>query len=127
KLLPSFIATCAMSSGGMGVIAQDDMLEEVIVTGVRAAQEQAIDIKRNSAVIVDSVAAEDIGKLPDTTISDSLQRITGVQIQRSGGQGSVVSVRGMGQVLSTLNGEYFLVPSSMTTNGVDFTDIPASL
>lgn len=123
KLLPLLIATSAMSSA----YAQTDELEEVIVTGVRAAQERAIDIKRNSAEIIDSVAAEDIGKLPDTTIADSLQRITGIQIQRSGGQGSAVSVRGMGQVASTLNGEYFLTPASMTTNGVNFTDIPASL
>lgn len=126
KLLPSLIA-CALTSVSLGAYAQDALIEEVVVMGVRGAQERAIDIKRNSAEIIDSVAAEDIGRLPDTTIADSLQRITGIQIQRSGGQGSIVSVRGMGQVLSTLNGEYFLVPSSMTTNGVNFTDIPASL
>lgn len=125
KLLPTVIAACVMTTASLA--AAQDTIEEVVVMGVRGAQERAIDIKRNSAEIIDSVAAEDIGKLPDTTISDSLQRITGIQIQRSGGQGSVVSVRGMGQVLSTLNGEYFLVPSSMTTNGVNFTDIPASL
>ncbi len=126
KLLPALVTSCAMGLLSSQVIAQDT-IEEVVVMGVRGAQEKAIDIKRNSAEIVDAVAAEDIGKLPDTTIADSLQRITGVQIQRSGGQGSLVSVRGMGQVASTLNGEYFLVPASMTTNGVNFTDIPASL
>ncbi|WP_152625271.1 TonB-dependent receptor plug domain-containing protein, partial [Cellvibrio sp. OA-2007] len=114
KLLSTMIAACIAT----GAYAQGDSVEEVVVTGVRGAQEKAIDVKRNSAQIVDSVAAEDIGKLPDTTIADSLQRITGIQIQRSGGQGSVVSVRGMGQVLSTMNGEYFLTPASMTTNGV---------
>ncbi|WP_152625359.1 TonB-dependent receptor plug domain-containing protein, partial [Cellvibrio sp. OA-2007] len=113
-LLATLITTCFAT----GAYAQGDSVEEVVVTGVRGAQERAIDVKRNSAQIVDSVAAEDIGKLPDTTIADSLQRITGIQIQRSGGQGSVVSVRGMGQVLSTMNGEYFLTPASMTTNGV---------
>ena len=46
-------------------------LEEVVVYGVRASQAKAIDIKRNSAAIVDSIVAEDIGKLPDTTITDS--------------------------------------------------------
>jgi len=123
KLLSTIITACIAT----GTYAQSDSVEEVIVTGVRGAQEKAIDVKRNSAQIIDSVAAEDIGKLPDTTIADSLQRITGIQIQRSGGQGSVVSVRGMGQVLSTMNGEYFLTPASMTTNGVNFTDVPASL
>lgn len=126
KLLPSCIAASLVSLVSIDAFAQES-LEEVVVTGVRGAQERAIDIKRTSANIVDAVSAEDIGKLPDVTIADSLQRITGVQIQRTGGQGGVVSIRGMGQALSTLNGEYFLMPASMTTNGVDFTDIPASL
>ena len=55
-------------------VEDDANLEEVIVTGVRASQAKAIDIKRNSANVVDSIVAEDIGKLPDTTITDSLQR-----------------------------------------------------
>ena len=126
RLLSVFITSaCATTNGALAQAGNS--VEEVVIVGVRAAQERAIDIKRNSAELVDSVAAEDIGKLPDTTIADSLQRVPGIQIQRSGGQGSVVSVRGMTQVLSTLNGEYYLLPASMTTNGVDFTDVPASL
>ncbi|MBU2986670.1 TonB-dependent receptor [Saccharophagus degradans] len=126
KLLPSCIAASLVSLVSLDTFAQEN-LEEVVVTGVRGAQERAIDIKRSSATMVDAVSAEDIGKLPDVTIADSLQRVTGVQIQRSGGQGSSVSIRGMGQALSTMNGEYFLLPASMTTNGVNFTDMPASL
>lgn len=128
KLLPSLIVS-SLTATSFDAISQSSSppIEEVIVVGVRGAQERAIDIKRNSAELMDMVAAEDIGKLPDTTIADSLQRVTGVQIQRSGGQGSIVSVRGMTQVLSTLNGEEYLLPASMTTNGVDFTDVPASL
>ncbi|WP_188151923.1 TonB-dependent receptor [Teredinibacter waterburyi] len=127
KVLASQIASIVLAGMGASAFAQNVVEEEVIVTGVRAAQERAIDIKRNATNIVDSVSAEDIGKLPDVTIADSLQRITGVQIKRSGGQGSLVSVRGMSEVLSTVNGEYFLLPASMTTNGADFTDIPSSL
>jgi TonB-dependent receptor len=128
KLLSSLIASSlAIASNGASSQTSGAPVEEVLVVGVRGAQERAIDIKRNAAELVDLVAAEDIGKLPDTTIADSLQRVTGVQIQRSGGQGSIVSVRGMTQVLSTLNGEEYLLPASMTTNGVDFTDVPASL
>lgn len=134
QLLFTVITACISSHA----FAQNDAIEEILVSGVRGAQERAIDLKRNSAQIVDSVAAEDIGKLPDTTIADSLQRITGIQIARTGGQGGAVSVRGMGQVLSTLNGEYFLTPANSTrggdgedrinfTNGVNFTDVPASL
>lgn len=126
KALPSCIAATLLSTISFQATAQEH-LEEVVVTGVRGAQERAIDIKRNSDNMVDAVSAEDIGKLPDVTIADSLQRVTGIQIQRTGGQGGIVSIRGMGQALSTLNGEYFLMPASMTTNGVNFTDIPASL
>lgn len=129
KLLSVMIAGSLPMAANTAVsqTADEPVVEEVVVVGVRGAQERAIDIKRNAAELLDSVAAEDIGRLPDTTIADSLQRVTGVQIQRSGGQGSIVSVRGMTQVLSTLNGESYLLPASMTTNGVDFTDVPASL
>ena len=88
----------------------DEQVEEVIVKGVRASQAKAIDIKRNSAVVVDSIVAEDIGKLPDMTITDSLQRVTGVQIKREANEGTSLNIRGMPQVLTTLNGEQFLSP-----------------
>jgi len=57
--------------------AQDGSLEEVIVTGIRSSLRQAMEIKRNSDVIVDSIASESLGKFPDTNIAESLQRITG--------------------------------------------------
>src|SRR6478752_904331 len=66
----------------------DPSAEDIIVTGIRASQERAVNIKRNATSVVDSISAEDIGKLPDVTISDSLQRIPGVQILRSAGEGS---------------------------------------
>lgn len=105
----------------------DEVIEDVIVTGVRASQAQAIDIKRNSTMVVDSIVAEDIGKLPDTTITDSLQRVTGVQIKREAGEGTSLNVRGMPQVLTTLNGEQFLSPWSINTVQANFSDIPAGL
>src|SRR6185436_6895039 len=110
-------------------------VEEVIVTGVRAAQEAAIEIKRAAPQIVDSISAEDIGKLPDVTISDSLQRVPGVQIRRSAGEGSLVNIRGMPQVLVTMNGEQYLSAGGGDEWGQpnigraqpDFVDIPATL
>jgi outer membrane receptor for ferrienterochelin and colicin len=68
---------------------------EIIVTGIRASVERAISIKRNAPNVVDAISAQDIGKLPDATISDSLQRIPGVQIRRDAGEGSTVNVRGL--------------------------------
>src|SRR3954465_6077693 len=78
--------------------------DEVVVTGIRAAQQRAVSIKRNAASVVDAISAEDIGKLPDVTIADSLQRIPGVQILRSAGEGSTINIRGLPQVTTLLNG-----------------------
>lgn len=105
----------------------EEQVEEVIVKGVRASQAKAIDIKRSSAVVVDSIVAEDIGKLPDMTITDSLQRVTGVQIKREANEGTSLNIRGMPQVLTTLNGEQFLSPWNITDVGANYSDVPASM
>lgn len=107
--------------------ATGEAVEEVFVKGVRASQAKAIDIKRESTVVVDSIVAEDIGKLPDTTITDSLQRVTGVQINREGGEGTTLNVRGMQQVLTTMNGEQFLSPWSITGVQANYSDVPAGM
>lgn len=102
-------------------------LSTVTVTGVLGAQMRAVDLKRTAPSIQDSISAEDIGKLPDITISDSLQRITGVQIDRSGGEGSSVEVRGLPQVGTWLNGESFLTAGQIVSVQPNFTDIPSQL
>lgn len=108
-------------------ISNDPSIEEIVVRGVRASQAKSIDLKRNSAVVVDSIVAEDIGRLPDTTITDSLQRVTGVQITREAGEGTTLNVRGMPQVLTTFNGEQFLSPWSITGIQANYSDIPAGM
>lgn len=102
-------------------------IEIIMVKGIRKAQEAAVDVKRAASNIVDSIVAEDIGKLPDATIADSLQRITGVQIDRTAGEGSSLNVRGMPQVLTTLNGEQFLSPWSITNVQANYSDIPSAM
>lgn len=106
---------------------EDTQLEEILVIGVRGSQAKSIDIKRNASEIVDSIVAEDIGKLPDTTITDSLQRIAGVQITREANEGTSLNIRGMPQVLTTLNGEQFLSPWTITNVGANYGDIPAGM
>ncbi len=76
--------------------------EEIVVTGLRASLARAIDVKRNSDVIVDSIASEDLGKFPDTNVAESLQRITGVSVDRSGGEGQFITVRGFGPQFNTV-------------------------
>ena len=82
------------------------MADEVVVTGIRASLERSIAIKRDSTGVVDAISSEDIGKFPDTNLAESLQRITGVSINRVNGEGSTVTVRGFGPQynLVTLNG-----------------------
>src|SRR6478735_383622 len=92
---------------------------EIIVTGVRASLDRSIDLKRNAAGVVDGISAEDIGKFPDTNLAESLQRITGVSIDRVNGEGSKVTVRGFGPGynLVTLNGRALPTASIASVGG----------
>jgi TonB-dependent receptor len=100
------------------------VLEEVVVTGIRSSLQRAMDVKRDSAGVVDAISAEDIGKFPDTNLAESLQRITGVSISRSRGEGSEVTVRGFGASfnLVTLNGRQMPTHDG-TGRSFDFADI----
>ncbi|MGO4521012.1 TonB-dependent receptor [Dyella sp. 2RAF44] len=102
-------------------------LSAVNVSGVRASQMRAIDLKRDAANIQDSITAENIGALPDTTITDSLQRVTGVQINRDAGVGTSVDVRGLPQVGTMLNGEVFITADQIDSQQPDFTMLPSTL
>src|SRR5688572_26009691 len=93
----SFFALSAAFLGGPAAAqTSPSEVEEIIVTGFRASIEQALDIKRSNSGVVDAIAAEDIGKFPDTNLAESLQRIPGVAIDRTNGEGSQVTVRGFG-------------------------------
>jgi TonB-dependent receptor len=100
-------------------LAADETLEEVIVTGIRGSLQQSMDIKRNATGVVDAISAEDMGKFPDTNLAESLQRITGVSIDRANGEGSQVTVRGFGGGfnLVTLNGRQLPAASVGTITG----------
>ncbi len=81
-------------------------LEEIVVTGLRESLQQSMETKRDAIGVVDAINAEDIGKFPDTNLAESLQRITGVSIDRRNGEGALVTARGFGPQfnLVTLNG-----------------------
>lgn len=70
--------------------------DEIVVTGFRASLEAALNVKRDSVAAVDAVVAEDIAKFPDQNLAESLQRIPGISIQRDGGEGRAITVRGLG-------------------------------
>src|SRR5210317_691288 len=85
---------------------EEEVIEEIITTGIRSSLNRAMDIKRSETGVVDAISAEDIGKFPDANLAESLQRITGVSIDRQRGEGSQVTVRGFGPEynLVTVNG-----------------------
>jgi TonB-dependent receptor len=83
-------------------------LDTVVVTGYRYSIEKSLDQKRNANAIVDVITAEDVSKFPDKNVADALQRVPGVVIDRDGGEGKHVSVRGLSSdlTLTQLNGNY---------------------
>ncbi|WP_231739293.1 TonB-dependent receptor [Novosphingobium sp. FSW06-99] len=85
----------------------------IIVTGLRASLDNSRGIKRAASGIVDAISIKDIGKLPDANLAESLQRITGVSIDRSGGEGAFITVRGFGPEFNTVlvNGRQLATPT----------------
>lgn len=94
----------------------EEPIEEIVTIGIRGSLKASADIKRQSDGVVDAITAEDIGNFPDTNLAESLQRITGVSIDRERGEGSRVTVRGFGPQfnLVLLNGRQ--MPSSGVGN-----------
>src|SRR5215212_423727 len=104
-------------------VAQTDS-ETIVVTGLRRSLRSAQNIKRNSEQIVDAIVAEDIGKLPDITVSDTAARIPGVQVERTGGEASRVLLRGLDRsyYTTTYNGREIFTAE---TRSVALQDFPA--
>jgi iron complex outermembrane receptor protein len=100
-----------------GQKAPDQPLEEVVVSGFRASLESALNRKRESNQPIESIAPEDIGKMPDQNVAESLQRLPGVQINRAGGKGTQVLIDGLSNNLITLNGEVFLTGREFYVSG----------
>ncbi len=126
--LAAGIAVALGVSAATPVVAQDadsgEVIEEIVTVGIRGSLQRSMDIKRGSTGVVDAISAEDIGKFPDQNLAESLQRITGVSIDRQRGEGSQVTVRGFGPEynLVTVNGRQ--MPTHNGTNrSFDFADL----
>ena len=124
--------TLLLSLGASSVMAAEttpkgDGLEEVIVTGIRHGIEDAIAVKRDSGSIVEAISAEDIGKLPDTSIADSLSRLPGLTSQRAEGRASAISLRGTdpGFTTALLNGREQV--STGDNRSIEFDQYPSEL
>jgi hypothetical protein len=132
----------AQTSGDATTSNQNEQLQEVVVTGIRASLEQSIELKRNADSVVDVVTAEDIGKMPDKNIADSLKRVPGVTISSAGAseggfdENDRVSLRGTGPSLTqtlinghnVASGDWFVL-NQVTTVGrsVSYTLLPSEL
>ena len=99
--------------------AEDDS-ETIVVTGLRRSLQSARNIKRNSDQIVDVVVAEDIGKLPDRTVSEALARIPGITLERAQGEGGDVLLRGLRDPITTFNGRDIFTAEARNVAPQDF-------
>lgn len=90
------IATAVQAQDTQSAEPAPEETQEVVVSGFRASLDAALNVKRDSVAAVDAIVAEDIAKFPDQNLAESLQRIPGISIQRDGGEGRAITVRGLG-------------------------------
>ncbi|MEO1203216.1 MAG: TonB-dependent receptor, partial [Pseudomonadota bacterium] len=120
----------ALTFASAAAQAQDpsaEPIEEITVVGFRSSLVTAVNNKRSSDAVVESVTAEDIGKLPDISIAESLARLPGVTAQRTGGQANALNIRGLDQglILTTLNGREQVATSG--GRAIEFSQYPSEL
>jgi TonB-dependent receptor len=124
-------AQTATANSAADATADTKQPDQVVVTGYRYSIEKSLDQKRNANAVVDVVTAEDIGKFPDKNVADALQRVPGVIIDRSGGEGKNVSVRGLSSelTLTELNGNYVATAESNgdPTRSFNYTLMPSNM
>jgi len=123
------VASAVLMLGTAGAAWAQDASQTVTVTGIRRGIENAINVKKNADGVVESISAEDIGKLPDTTVAETISRMPGLTTQRSKatGRAQSVSVRGLAPdfATGTLNGRE--QASTSDSRSVDFDQFPAEL
>jgi len=121
QVSPAAGADAQQQGGG----SAEQVNDEIVVTGVRASIIGALNLRRDSTQIVDSIVAEDVGKLPDNNVVEALQRVTGIQVtDRGQGEAAGIQIRGLPDALTTLNGR-----NVFTAAGQAFTlqDVSANL
>jgi len=114
------------------IVETIDLAEFIIDGGIAASQQQSLEIKRGSSNFVDAISAEGLGRFPDENVAESLQRITGVQINRNRGEGTTVNIRGLPSGFThvlyngrTLSSSITSHPGVAADRSFDFTSLPS--
>ena len=126
SLLPTLALAQQEANQGSGQEsgqADDSDGSTIIVEGIRSSLADGIATKRNADQISDVIVAEDVDKLPDSNVAEALQRVTGVQINRTLGEGSEIAVRGFSQNRIEINGQ--TQSGSGSTGSVSFDALPS--
>ncbi len=125
------VMTLALAGGAQAQTTSQDeqatQVDEIVVTGIRRSIEASISAKARNTSIVEVISAEDIGKLPDVSIAESLARLPGVTMQRLDGRSQQISIRGLGPDFTTalLNGREMVTTGD--NRGVEFDQFPSEL
>lgn len=129
RKLSSAIIAITTAMAAQYTVAQETPsdVDEVVVQGIRGSLMRSQDIKRDNSGVVDAISAEDIGKFPDQNLAESLQRITGVSIDRAGGEGQLITVRGFGPDFNTVLVNGRQVASENDTRAFSFDTISADM
>ncbi|MFP5392564.1 MAG: TonB-dependent receptor [Gammaproteobacteria bacterium] len=114
-------------SGASPAATGAEPVNQVVVKGIRRSLLNSMDTKRESSGVVDAISAEDIGKFPDQNLAESLQRITGVSIDRSGGEGKQITVRGFGPDFNTVLVNGRQIASENENRAFNFDTVSAEL
>lgn len=133
KVIGGLLVSSALSSGGINLAHAQEQVpasaeavsdnavpaQRIVVTGIRRALESARNQKRNAVQFVDAIVADDIGKLPDKNVAESLSRVSGIQVDRGVGEGTNVSIRGLRQNVLLYNGREILDATGRGGTGID--------
>ena len=135
RVIRGLLASTVISSGSIGAaLAQEatpapqaasqaaegsTQLDRVEITGIRKSLESARNQKRNAAQFVDAIVADDIGKLPDRNVAESLSRVSGIQVDRGIGEGTNISIRGLRQNVMLFNGREISDATGRGGTGLD--------
>jgi iron complex outermembrane recepter protein len=135
-------AVQAQQAGGDQTASSTSGLQEVVVTGIRASLEESLTAKKQSTNVVEVITAEDIGKMPDKNVADSLKRVPGVTVSSAGAneggfdENDRVSIRGTGPSLTqtlidghnVASGDWFVLDQTGTVGrSVSYTLLPSEL